>query len=116
MRYLVLTMYLTMLGLMSLVIQNNGILASIANDMHITTRANTPLWIIFNGTATSANDTLNFIARTMPKHGTLSNQLENAILYSPKIGFTGTDSFQYISFDRNLAQSKIATVFIAVKN
>ncbi len=101
---------------MSLAIQNNGAFASIANDMHITTRINTPLWIIFNGTATSANDTLNFIARTMPKHGTLSNQIENAILYSPKIGFSGPDSFQYISFDRNLAQSKIATVFITVKN
>jgi hypothetical protein len=78
---------------MSLVIYNNCAFASIAGDMHLTTRINTPLWIIFNGTATSANDTLNFIARTMPKHGTLSNQLENAILYSHKIGFSGPDSF-----------------------
>ena len=116
MRNLILTAYLITLSFTSLIIQNNGAFASIANDMHVTTRINAPLWIIFNGTATSANDTLNFMARTMPKHGTLSNQLENAILYSPKMGFSGTDSFQYISFDRNLAQSKIATIFITVKD
>jgi hypothetical protein len=88
MQHLILTIYLTMLSFTSLVIQNNGAFASIANDMHMTTKLNTPLWIIFNGTATSDNDTLNFIAHTMPKHGTLSNQLDP--LYSPKSGFSGT--------------------------
>jgi hypothetical protein len=110
-------LYLTALCLISMVAaQNNAALASIANDIHITTRVNAPLWIVYNGTASSANDTLNFVERTIPLHGTLSNQLENAILYTPKMGFNGTDSFQYISFDRNLAQSKIATVFITVKD
>jgi hypothetical protein len=105
----------SILSLTTAIALPHSVFASIANNMYITTSVNTPVWIIFNGTTSSANDTLNFVVRAMPMHGTLSNQLENAILYTPKAGFIGTDLFQYISFDRNLAQSKIATVFITIK-
>lgn len=106
------------IGLISIVVLQSptAFATSIANDMHITAHANSPLWVLFNGTTSSANDTLNFVVRTMPQHGSLSHQVENAILYIPNKGFIGTDAFQYISFDRNLAQSKIATVFITVKS
>lgn len=58
-------------------------------------------------------DTFSATAGTQPAHGTLSANVAGAFTYTPRAGFTGTDSFTYTVTDRNGA-SATGTVTIQV--
>ncbi len=48
--------------------------------------------------------------------GTLAFDPDGSFIYTPTVGFTGTDSFSYHAYDSSLANSNVATVTINVSD
>ncbi|MDQ3980302.1 MAG: cadherin-like domain-containing protein [Actinomycetota bacterium] len=87
------------------------------NDTYTTPRA-VPLAV--SGPGLLGNDTdveaspLTAAKASDPEHGSLTLNADGSFLYTPQIGFTGTDSFTYRASD-GAAQSAPATVTITVQ-
>lgn len=60
-------------------------------------------------------DPLTAVKLTNPTHGTLQLNADGSFVYTPVIGYTGTDQFTYRSYD-GFAYSEAATVTINVKD
>lgn len=61
-----------------------------------TTFANTPVSIpVLANDSDLDGDTLRVESVTVPAHGTLSIAADQSIVYTPAVGFTGTDNFSY---------------------
>ena len=85
--------------------------APIALAQTISTVVDVPVSIILSGTDLEG-DSLSFGLITQPTHGTLSGTAPN-LVYSPAVGFTGADSFQFTVNDGSLT-SLPAVVSIVV--
>jgi VCBS repeat-containing protein len=57
--------------------------------------------------------TVSLVSGHGPTHGTLMLNADGSFVYSPAVGYTGSDSFQYVAND-GLADSAAATVSITV--
>ena len=74
-------------------------------------RINTPLPVTLSG-SDADNDPLTFRIVTQPKNGTLSGTSPN-LIYTPKTGFVGTDSFTLVANDGK-ADSAPGTITVQV--
>ena len=83
----------------------------VAQNQSVTTNQDTPKTIALGATDAN-NDALTFSIVTPPQNGTLSGTAAN-LTYTPKAGFTGTDSFAFKANDGK-ADSNIATVTVQV--
>ena len=86
--------------------------APVAQSQSATTNQNTPVTITLQATDAD-NDALTYVIVTQPKNGTLSGSASTRT-YTPKAGFSGTDSFTFKANDGQ-ADSNVATVTINVK-
>lgn len=87
----------------------------IANDDSVTTMQDTPVTInlLANDTDLNKGDTLSLNMPSSPANGSLHNNGDGTVTYTPISGFTGEDTFQYSVFD-GIADSNPATVTITV--
>jgi choice-of-anchor B domain-containing protein len=60
-------------------------------------------------------DSLSAVLDTNPSHGTLSFNADGSFIYTPTVGFEGSDNFTYHADDGNNS-SNVATVMISVLN
>jgi VCBS repeat-containing protein len=84
----------------------------VANNDSGITSANTA----FNGTSVLANDygtALTVVSNTQGANGSVVMASDGTYVYTPVVGFSGTDSFTYTLQD-GAGQSSVATVFINV--
>ena len=73
--------------------------APVAIAQNLSTTPNTPLRIVLRGTDSDVPaQTLTFRVVTQPQNGTLSGTGAN-LTYTPRNGFTGTDSFTFVAND-----------------
>ena len=86
------------------------------NDIHIQTNTNTPVEFALTGTDPDPRDVLKFFVVNLPQHGNLTNGITpNSVLYTPDIGFSGTDSFTYKATDSQGVNSRnLATVIMTI--
>jgi hypothetical protein len=86
------------------------------NDIHIQTNTNTPVEFALTGTDPDPRDVLKFFVVNLPQHGNLTNGItRNSVLYTPDIGFSGTDSFTYKATDSQRVDSRnLATVIMTI--
>ncbi|WP_377136992.1 Ig-like domain-containing protein [Rubritalea spongiae] len=69
--------------------------------------------VAFSLSATDRDgESLSYLIVTQPEHGQLSGTLPN-VVYTPDLGFQGTDSFSYVAND-GTTDSEVATVSIKV--
>jgi hypothetical protein len=91
--------------------------APVARDINYETRGATPLEAPAPGVLQNDSDVegapLTAVLRRLPSQGTLTLQSNGAFRYTPRVGFTGTDTFVYRASDGSL-ESNDATVFIVV--
>lgn len=85
--------------------------APVALDLSFSTTQEAPVATTLNATDADG-DSLTYIVTQGPTHGTLSGSGKN-LTYTPAVGFSGQDSFQYKAND-GLHDSNIATVTITV--
>jgi ELWxxDGT repeat protein len=87
----------------------------VVENQNILLDENTSILINLNSTAIDKNgDTLSYIAKTLPKYGTLSGS-NTELRYTPNAGYFGVDSFTYVANDGR-SNSNVATVNIIVNN
>lgn len=87
-----------------------------ADNKNIETNTGTPVQITLTGTDSVSVDTLKFSVVSLPQHGSLAHSTAlNSVIYTPKSGFSGTDSFQYKATNGQGADSNMSTVAINVK-
>ena len=92
-----------------------GNTAPTATDISYTTPYQTALTKNLNSLVNDANgDPLTFIIVTQPTNGTLTIDANGNYTYTPKSGFSGNDSFTYLSNDGK-ADSNIGKVSIKVE-
>jgi len=97
-------------------------LLPIANDDLTTTQKNVAVSVpVLVNDGDPENDPLTILSHTTPSNGTaVLNTTSNEILYTPSIGFVGTDTFNYTISDRGFETEGVgtanATVTIAVTN
>ncbi|WP_429086270.1 tandem-95 repeat protein [Brassicibacter mesophilus] len=85
------------------------------ND-NINTKKDTSVTIdVLSNDSDIEGDTLNIINVTQGSNGTVVINTDNTITYTPKSGFSGTDSFEYTISDGNGGENK-ATVNITVNS
>jgi hypothetical protein len=65
----------------------------VAQDLAVTTESNVAVAFTLTGTA-SAGQTVSFLVRSLPAHGTLSG-IEPNLIYTPAVGVVGSDSFLF---------------------
>jgi hypothetical protein len=83
-----------------------------AQDLSMATRGNTELAIVLAATDVEG-DVLTYTVVTPPAHGTLSGTAPD-LTYTPKPGFSGTDSFTFKANDGKL-DSNVATVSLTAE-
>jgi hypothetical protein len=83
----------------------------VAHPQTVTTAANTAVNILLTGSDPDG-DSLTFRIQTPPSNGTLSG-LPPQLIYTPKAGFSGSDSFIFYAEDGR-AQSNLAPISIIV--
>ena len=66
------------------------------------------------GTSESAFPVLDPLATPKPEHGTVVNNGDGTVTYTPNSGFIGVDSFDYTVEDNDGAVSNVATVTVTV--
>lgn len=91
------------------IVENN---APVAQNQNVTTDQDTSLSITLLATD-SDSDQLTYSIVSQPSSGTVT-QNGNLILYSPNVGYVGSDSFTFSASD-GISQSNIATVNIDVQ-
>jgi hypothetical protein len=86
------------------------------NNIHIQTKMNTPVEFALKGTDPDPRDILKFSVVNLPQYGNLTNGIAaNSVLYTPDIGFSGTDSFTYKATDsQGLGSKNLATVIMTI--
>jgi hypothetical protein len=86
------------------------------NDIHIQTNTNKPIEFALTGIDPNPLDVLKFFVVNLPQHGNLTNGITpNSVLYTPDIGFSGTDSFTYKATDSQGVDSRnLATVIMTI--
>ena len=86
-----------------------------AEDLSYSTEVNKPVETPLKASDPDVADILTFIKVSDPSNGTLSNLESNTgkIIYTPKIGFVGDDTFTYKANDSKV-DSNIATIKISV--
>lgn len=90
-----------------------------SNDSYVTT-PNTAITVPAGGILTNDRDpeggalTVNLPVNTTPAHGTLVQNADGSLVYTPATGFFGTDSYAYRAKDVGGALSNLATVTITV--
>ena len=89
----------------------------VADAKTVTTNKDTPVEIGLSGTDPDIGDTLTFSVTDNPAHGTLSaGSTFNSVIYTPNLGYVGTDSFNYVATDSHGAVSTKATVSIMIND
>jgi len=85
----------------------------VVENQNIRLKEDTSILINLNSTAKDKNeDTLSYIAKTLPKHGTLSGS-GTKLIYMPDTNYFGIDNFTYVANDGR-SNSNIATVNIII--
>lgn len=92
----------------------------IAQPQSVTVTANSSITITLQGSDTDGDTITSFGILSPPLEGTLlptqqSPLPSNTVTYTPRVGFTGTDSFTFWVLDATGASSNGATVNITVK-
>lgn len=82
-----------------------------ANSQNLTTNENAPINFTLTGSAPN-NAAITFVVTNQPRNGVLTGRVPN-LIYTPNPGFTGTDSFTFLTTNR-IENSPEATVSIAV--
>ncbi len=87
----------------------------VASDQTVSTYENVAVFK-FLGVADPENDELSLQIVSYPSHGTLriANDSKGHFSYTPEKGYTGSDSFEYVAFDRYGNKSRKATVKVNV--
>jgi hypothetical protein len=85
-----------------------------ADSKSVTTSMDTPVDITLSGQDPEGGP-LKFSIADQPKHGTLGSTTTPQIyIYTPTAGYTGSDSFTYVSIDEGATSSSKATVSVTV--
>ena len=95
---------------------NNNTQAPTVSDIHIQTSMNTPIEIRLIGTDPNPRNILKFFVVNLPQHGNLTDGITpNSVLYTPDIGFSGTDNFTYKATDsQGVGSRNLATVIMTI--
>lgn len=86
--------------------------APTAYDQEVTTEVDTPVQITLVATDPDCDELIYEVGTSSANNGTLTGIPPN-MTYTPDPGFTGTDSFLFMVFDKK-TESNVATVFITV--